>query len=182
MEIDDNAQMAFIGPGDNMFHNYHPGLTGQPCDASGGFLPNGTQPEPRQPKPPDDWSPYSSRLEFELADFIYTHNQISVVNLNILLELWAASLVEAGGYPIFGSYKEMYQTIDNTRIGDVKWESFTVRHTGDMVADPAPWMNDEYDVWFRDPHEVVQNMLANPDFANEMDFQLFREYDTKDST
>ncbi|KAI6022994.1 hypothetical protein BKA83DRAFT_97099 [Pisolithus microcarpus] len=184
MEIDDNAQTAFIGPGDNMFRNYHPGLTGrcQPCDASGGFLPNGTQLEPRQPKPPNDWSPYSSHLEFELADFIYTHNQISAVNLNILLELWAASLVEAGGYPIFGSYKEMYQTIDNTRIGDVKWESFTVRYTGDVVADPAPWMNDEYDIWFQDPHEVVRNMLANPDFANEMDFQPFREYDTKDST
>ncbi|KIK12593.1 hypothetical protein PISMIDRAFT_120620, partial [Pisolithus microcarpus 441] len=116
--------------------------------------PNGTQPEPCQPKPPNDWSPYCSHLEFELADFIYMHNQISVVNLNILLELWAAStasicsLVEAGGYPIFGSYKEMYQMINNTCIGNIKWESFTVRYTGDVVADPAPWMNDEYDVWF----------------------------------
>ncbi|KIK20657.1 hypothetical protein PISMIDRAFT_105427, partial [Pisolithus microcarpus 441] len=119
-----------------------------PCDTSSGFLPNGTQLEPHQPKPPNDWSPYSSCLEFKLADFIYMHNQISVVNLNILLELWAASLVEVGGYPIFGSYKEMYQTINNTCIGDIKWESFTVRYTGDMVADPAPWMNDKYNVWF----------------------------------
>ncbi|KAI6019111.1 hypothetical protein EDC04DRAFT_2869953 [Pisolithus marmoratus] len=144
-----------------MFCSYHPGLTRQPCDASSSFLPNGSQPEPCQPKPPDNWLPYSSHLEFELADFIYMCSQ--------------TSLVEAGGYPIFGSYKEMYQKIDNTRIGNIKWESFTVRYTGDAVADPAPWMNDEYDVWFRDPHKVVQNMLANPNFMKEMDFRPFHE-------
>ncbi|KIK20961.1 hypothetical protein PISMIDRAFT_12594 [Pisolithus microcarpus 441] len=181
-EVDNGVQPAFIGPGNNSFCNYHPGLTGQPCNANSDFLPNGTRPEPHQPKPPDDWSPYSSRLEFELADFIYTCSQISAANLNTLLELWAASLVEAGGKPMFGSYKEMYQMIDNTRIGDVKWQSFTVKYTGDVVANPAPWMHDEYDVWFRDPHEVVQNMLANPEFANNVDLQPFREYNTTDST
>ncbi|KAI5999120.1 hypothetical protein EDD15DRAFT_2363160 [Pisolithus albus] len=181
-EVDDGIRAAFIGPGNNSFCNYHPGLTGQPCNADGDFLPNGTRPEPRQPKPPDDWSPYSSRLEFELADFIYTRSQISAANLNTLLELWAASLVEAGGKPMFGSYKDMYRTIDNTRVGDVKWQSFTVKYTGDVVADPAPWMHDEYDVWFRDPLEVVRNMLANPEFADNMDLQPFREYNTTDST
>ncbi|KIK11762.1 hypothetical protein PISMIDRAFT_122128, partial [Pisolithus microcarpus 441] len=153
-----------------------------PCNANGDFLPNGTQPEPHQPKPPDDWSPYNSRLEFELADFIYTHNQMSAANLNILLELWAASLVEAGASPIFSSYKEMYRTIDKTEVGDVEWQSFTVKYTGGVEGDPMPWMHDEYDIWFRDPHKVVQNMLANPEFSKEMDYRPFCEYDTKCST
>ncbi|KIK20654.1 hypothetical protein PISMIDRAFT_105376 [Pisolithus microcarpus 441] len=72
--------------------------------------------------------------------------------------------------------------IDNACIGDVKWQSFTVKYTGDVVADPAPWMHDEYDIWFRDPNEVVWNMLANPEFANNMDLQLFHEYNMTDST
>ncbi|KIK19926.1 hypothetical protein PISMIDRAFT_106656, partial [Pisolithus microcarpus 441] len=148
----------------------------------GNFLPNGTQPEPCQPKPPDDWSPYSSHLEFELADFIYTCSQISAANLNTLLELWATSLVKVGGKLMFGSYKEMYWMIDNTHIGNVKWQLFTVKYTGDVVANPAPWMHDKYDVWFQDPHEVVWNMLANPKFANNMDLQPFHEYNTTDST
>ncbi|KAI6001202.1 hypothetical protein EDD15DRAFT_2477653 [Pisolithus albus] len=181
MGMEDNIQAAFIGPGDVLFRNYHPGLTGQPCNAQGDFLPNGAQPEPRQPKSPDDWSPYNSRLEFELADFTYTRSQMSAVSLNVLLELWAASLVEAGGRPIFSSCREMYQTIDDTDVGDVKWQSFTVKYTGDMEANPAPWMHDEYDIWFRDPRKVVQNMLGNPEFAKEMDYQPFREYDTKSS-
>ncbi|KAI6004186.1 hypothetical protein EDD15DRAFT_2145043, partial [Pisolithus albus] len=104
----------------------------------GDFLPNRAQPEPCQPKSPDDWSPYNSRLEFELADFTYTHSQMSAVSLNVLLELWAASLVEAGRCPIFSSCQEMYQTIDDTDVGDVKWQSFTVKYTGDMEANPTP--------------------------------------------
>ncbi|KAI5998603.1 hypothetical protein EDD15DRAFT_2386521 [Pisolithus albus] len=182
VEMDNGIRAAFVGPGDNVYRNYHPSLTGQPCDAGGDFLPTGTQPEPRQPKPPDDWSPYNSHLEFELADFLYTRNQMSAGNLDILLDLWAASLVEAGGHPIFSSHTEMYRTIDNTQVGDVKWQSFAVKYTGDAEVDPAPWMHDKYDVWFRDPHKVVQNMLANPEFANEMDYQPFREYDAKTST
>ncbi|KAI6162666.1 hypothetical protein EDD17DRAFT_1776455 [Pisolithus thermaeus] len=75
---------------------------------------------------------------------------------------------------MFGSYKDMYQTIDNTCIGNVKWQSFTVKYTGDVVANPAPWMHDEYD--------VVWNMLANPKFTNNMDLQPFHEYNTADST
>ncbi|KAI6016033.1 hypothetical protein BKA83DRAFT_4129081 [Pisolithus microcarpus] len=67
----------------------------------------------------------------------------------------------------------MYQTIDNTQFGDVKWQSFAVKYTGDAEVDPAPWMRDEYDIWFQDPHKVVQNMLANPKFAKEMDYQPF---------
>ncbi|KAI6019440.1 hypothetical protein PISMIDRAFT_101557 [Pisolithus microcarpus 441] len=139
---------------------------GQPCDAGGNFLLTGTQLEPHQPKPPDDWSPYNSHLEFKLADFIYTCNQMSAGNLDILLDLWAASLVEA----------------DNTQVGDVKWQSFAVKYTGDVEVNPAPWMHNEYDIWFQDPHKVIQNMLANPEFAKEMDYQPFCEYDAKTST
>ena len=107
---------------------------------------------------------------------------MSAAHINVLLDLWAASLLEAGGRPLFSDYKQMYETIDSTQLGDVKWQSFTVKYTGDLGADTAPWIRDSYDVWFRDPREVVRNMLANPEFANEMDYQPFREYDMKTST
>ena len=145
-------------------------------------MPNGTEPEPHQAKSKDDWSPYGSHLEFKLANFLYTRSQMSASDINTLLDMWAASLIEAGKRPLFSDYKQMYQTIDNTELGDVKWQSFAVKYTGDQGPDPAPWMNDHYDVWFRDPHEVVCNMLANPEFADDMDYRPFREYDAKTST
>ncbi|KAI6099037.1 hypothetical protein F5141DRAFT_1066639 [Pisolithus sp. B1] len=133
VEMDNGIQAAFIGPGNNLYCNYHPSLTGQPSNANGDFLLTGTQLEPHQPKPP----------------------------------------VEAGSHLICSLHTEMYQTIDNTQIGDVKWESFTVKYTADAEVDPAPWMHNEYNVWFQDPHKVVQNMLENPKFAKEMNYQPF---------
>lgn len=40
-------------------------------------------------------------------------------------------------------------------------------------------MEDSHEVWFRDPCDVVQNMLANPDFAVEMDLQPYHEFATE---
>ncbi|KAL4081233.1 hypothetical protein J3A83DRAFT_4356016 [Scleroderma citrinum] len=55
----------------------------------------------------------------------------------------------------------MYQTINNLELGDVKWQSFAIKYTGDQGVDPAPWMNDSYDVWFQDPHEVICNIYTS---------------------
>ena len=42
-----------------------------------------------------------------------------------------------------------------------------------------PWMEDTYQVYYRDPHEVVCSIVANPDFATELDYSLYREYVTE---
>jgi hypothetical protein len=98
-----------------------------------------------------------------------------------LLNIWAASLIHAGSKStIFSDHRSVYKTIDNTPLGDVKWESFTVKYTGDIPEEgAAPWMTDSHEVWFRDPHEVIRNMLANPDFAAEMDLRPYREFATE---
>lgn len=37
-------------------------------------------------------------------------------------------------------------------------------------------MDATYDVWYRDPLQIVRNMLANPDFNGEMEFAPYRDY------
>ncbi|KAG1725443.1 hypothetical protein EDB19DRAFT_1833778 [Suillus lakei] len=70
-----------------------------------------------------------------------------------------------------------FLTINNTPLGDVKWQSFKVRYTGEKpTSDVPPWMDQSHDVWYCDPHEVIQNMLGNPDYEKEMDYRPFREY------
>ena len=39
-------------------------------------------------------------------------------------------------------------------------------------------MSDNYEVWYRDPQEVVHNILMSSEFADEMDYVLYREYNT----
>ena len=39
------------------------------------------------------------------------------------------------------------------------------------------WRKEEYDIWYRDPEVVVQNMIANPDFEKEFDVVPYVELD-----
>ncbi|KAG2122561.1 hypothetical protein BD769DRAFT_1629210 [Suillus cothurnatus] len=173
----------FFGASDRLYRNYHPSLTGRPCDPEGNFLPPGALPLPLSEKSADDWTPYCDQLEFELADYIFTRNQTPTAQIDHLLNLWAASLIRAGAdtsQVLFTDHRDIYRTINNTPLGDVKWQSFSVKYTGDIPDEgPLPWMTESYDVWFHNPHQVVQNMLTNPDYASEVDMRPYREFATE---
>ncbi|KAG2076162.1 hypothetical protein BDR04DRAFT_1125739 [Suillus decipiens] len=178
---DPAQQMAeFFGTGNQLYRNYHPFLSAQPCDLEGNFLPPGTSPLPLTDKAPDNWTPYKSRVEFELADYLFTKNQTPTHSIDHLLNIWAASLIQASSKStIFSDHCSVYKAIDNTPLGDVKWQSFTVKYSGKIPEEGAtPWMADSHEVWFRDPCKVVRNMLANPDFAAEMDLRPYHEFAT----
>ncbi|KAI6032451.1 hypothetical protein EDC04DRAFT_2868927 [Pisolithus marmoratus] len=136
----------------------------------GHFLPDGAPLPSCVQVSPDDWSPYHNWLEFELAEFLF--NQIDT-----LLEIWATSLIELGGNPLFANHTDLYHVIDSMSIGAFKWENFKIaykcKHQDGQNADEqdeliklaglggqdgqdgpnAPWMFDVYDVWYWDPHQ-----------------------------
>ena len=125
-------------------------LLGSICDIDGNHLPQNTPPPLQHcDANPDDWTPYQNRLQFELAEFLFKRNQMSGGDIDILLNLWGASLAEHSDEPPFSSHKELYKTIDATPIGGVPWESFSVQYNGVKPNDDIPnWMSAEYDVWF----------------------------------
>lgn len=70
--------------------------------------------------------------------------------IDCLFDLWAASLIQAGTDLLQVPFKDhcnIYRTIDNMPLDDVKWQLFLVKYTGDIPdGDPAPWMTERYDV------------------------------------
>ncbi|KAG2059328.1 hypothetical protein BDR06DRAFT_1069299 [Suillus hirtellus] len=138
-----------------------------PCDAEGVFLPPGTPLPPLTEKTPDDWTPYKSCVEFELADYLFTKNQTPTHSIDHLLNIWAASLIQAGSKAtLFPDYHDVYRTIDNTPLGNVKWQYFSVKYTGTIPDEGAPpWMADSHDVWFHDPHDM--DLQPYHEFATE---------------
>ncbi|KAJ6621814.1 hypothetical protein B0H10DRAFT_2162891 [Mycena sp. CBHHK59/15] len=149
---------------------YHPVLNGRPCDREGNFLLPNTLPPPQGRPPPDDFSPYAGREDFELADLLYRHVQMSAGAIDELMQNWAARPKSVGNPP-FADHQDLYNTIDATEIGHVPWESFTVSYNKPLVlCDVTPWKTQEYVVHFRDPRKVLHQQLANPDFKGEMDF------------
>jgi hypothetical protein len=124
-----------------------------------------------------DWTPYGSRIAFEVADFIYRRNQMSAGNFGMLCELWAATLLPHGDTPPFLNYDELCQTIDKTPVGGVAWESFKLSYSGSRPDDVPSWMENEHEIWYRDPRLLFKNMLANPEFQDFFDYAPLRQFD-----
>jgi hypothetical protein len=104
---------------------------------------------------------------------------MSAGDINCMLNLWAASLAIHNDEPPFSNTTDLYRTIDSTPLGDVAWESFSLQYNGVQPAEGVPsWMQAEYDVWFRDPHTLVHNLLSNPDFKSDFDYMPFQEKTT----
>jgi hypothetical protein len=84
---------------------------GQICDENGEDIPPDTPLPPHDSdNGPDDWTPYNSRLEFEVASFLFHRNQMSAGDISSLLSLWAASLAVHGNEPPFSNATDMYNT------------------------------------------------------------------------
>jgi len=147
----------------------------------GHFLPDGCPPPSPPPCSKNDWSPYKDRVAFETAECLYAKEQLSATAIDVLMDLWHSSFVQSGiadGGAPFLNHSDLYKTIDSTPLGDVPWQSFSLSYDGQLPENNIPtWMTDKFDVWFRDPHPIVTNILANPDFASEFDFIPFRKFD-----
>lgn len=103
---------------------------------------------------------------------------MSAPDIDYLLDLWGASSATHGEAPPFQNHNDLYSTIDSTPIGDVSWESFSLRFNGTRPDDVVPpWMDAEYDVWFRNPRNLVHNIISNPDFNNAFDYAPYQEHD-----
>ncbi|OBZ77541.1 hypothetical protein A0H81_01910 [Grifola frondosa] len=162
---------------EGLSREYHEHIDGTPCDEDGNYLPPDTPPTFPPAPLSDDWSPYRNRVEFEVAGLLYTRDKMPGKCINELMDLWTATLLKYNDYGPFANSKDLYRTIDSTRLGDVKWESFELSYSGEVPDHNVPrWMTGRYDVWFRNPRTVVQNMLANPDFDGEINYGPFREF------
>ena len=106
---------------------------------------------------------------------------MSARKIDDLLNIWAASLAPHHDDPPFKDHNELYSMIDTTPLpgGDANWKSFNLSFAADEELPPdAPnWKKMKWDVWYRDPRELINNLLQSPDFHNEFDYIPHQEYD-----
>ena len=84
----------------------------------------------------EDWSPFDSEVQFELADLLYHCAKLSITNVEDLLELWARSLSLSGAPAPFRSCWEMHAVIDSLMLGDIPWECLS--RLPDGIDEHAP--------------------------------------------
>ncbi|KAF8238192.1 hypothetical protein L208DRAFT_1375340 [Tricholoma matsutake] len=117
----------------------------------------------------DNWLPYEDKVQFKTDDFLFCKDEMSPKNINYLLELWGLSLMKHGDLGPFDTYKQIYETIDVTMLGDAPWKCFQAGFDIDLPKDAPHWKQQSYEVWYCDPDMVITNLLDNPDFDGEFD-------------
>ena len=101
------------------------------------------------------------------------------IQIDILFDLWAASCDDGILEPPFSCHRDLYETIDSIKSGDLPWICFTVKYNSPLLVgeDTVPtWMLAEYEVWFRDPHLLMRGQLANQDFNGEIDYSPLQKF------
>jgi hypothetical protein len=142
------------------------------------FIPPNAPPEAPIPKADNDWSPFTSRAGFELADFLFTDAQLSQRKINHILELWAATLIPHGDSVPISNHLDLHRQIDAIDLGDVQWEHTYLKYEGllpEATRHPE-WKTTEYDIWYRDPRQVIKNILARPDLKGHVDYAAYQEF------
>ena len=133
-----------------------------------------------------NWTPFNDRLGFETAKFLFKRAKMSAANIDILCALWAASLDESGVEPPFTGHSDLYRKIDAIPVGGVPWQSASFTYDGFRLQSPdgieiPKWMENKYEIWFRDPRVLFKNMLANHDFHGSFNYAPFWQYDNMGS-
>ena len=98
---------------------------GTPCDCHGNFLPPETPPTLPPPKSNDDWTPFTSREGFELAEILYLKAHLSQSIINQLLDIWSATLIPHDDLPPITDHQDLHAQIDAIKLGTVPWKSYT---------------------------------------------------------
>ena len=145
---------------------------GQPCDQEGFYLPSNSLPTPPDPIDTNNYFPFASEEDFHIADFLFTREQMSAGNIDILMNLWAARQASRNEEvdPPYADSKDVYGTVDSISFGDIPWEGFKVMYDGDVPEHSPSWMTKEYEVWYRNPLDIMEAHIGNPDFAHEIDY------------
>ena len=151
---------------------------GTPCDRHSSFLPPGMPPTLPPPKPNDDWTPFMSREGFELAEILYLKAHLSQKIINQLLDVWSATLIPHDDLPPIANHQDLHAQIDAIRLGTLPWRLYTARYQWlRPESGPVPeWMTTEYQLWYRDPRQVIHHILANPEFASDIDYAPHRDF------
>lgn len=75
-------------------------------------------------------------------------------------------------------HNDLHSTIDVIKLGRIPWKSYTVQYNGFRPENaPTPkWMTVKYQLWYRDPREVIHSLFANPDLADGIDYVPYRDF------
>lgn len=157
---------------------------GDPCDASGNFLPPfappAHQPAETSSSNTNRWHPFANRIEFDFVNYHFAKCQHSEGEINEALDMWTAQQLANGKRAAWANAQELYNTIDTIQEGDAPWKLFKIRYQGPLPpGTPPKWMTEEYELCARDTRTVLHLQLGSAHFKDQVHYVPYRQFNGK---
>ncbi|KAF9645830.1 hypothetical protein BDM02DRAFT_3130787 [Thelephora ganbajun] len=119
-----------------------------------------------------------SQAGFELTEILYLKAHLSQGIINKLLETWSATLIPYGDLPPITDHQDLHTQINAIKLGNVPWRSYTAQYQWlRPESGPIPeWMEAQYQLWYRNPRQVIHHIFANPEFASGIDYAPHHDF------
>ncbi|KAF8509397.1 hypothetical protein JB92DRAFT_2614089, partial [Gautieria morchelliformis] len=111
------------------------------------------------------FGPFLDQQEWELADWLMTSGA-SQTKVDRFLHL---DITRERMGPSYKDNRTLLQKIDKLPQGPT-WNCRTITVKGDFLDENGDPMEEELDIWCRDPVECVGELIGNPDFCNAMKY------------
>jgi hypothetical protein len=109
-----------------------------------------------------------------MAEFMFCKTKMAAADVDTLMEYWEDDHARR----LFSDHKELYDTIDASKLGDVPWQKASLNYQGERPCGPVPeWMNHNYEFFYRDPRELVKNILDDSTFNGAFDYSPYHDFD-----
>jgi hypothetical protein len=109
--------------------------------------------------------------------FLYKQSRMPQAQVDVLMQLWSASLFEHGADGPFESSDTMLHVIDSIAADLVPWETHTFTFNNGNNDNAPSFMKDTYVGYFRNPHKLLIRALANLEFDGQFEDTAYQEFD-----
>ncbi|TFY56691.1 hypothetical protein EVJ58_g7482 [Rhodofomes roseus] len=124
----------------------------------------------------DEWAPFKDQDEWELFRWLIKH-----VGQNNIDEFLKLSIIRKNcGLDADSKYK-FFKQIDDLPTG-VPWHCDMITVRGDRTGDDGNFMEEQLELWRRDPVECVEDLIGNPTFDGNIAYAPERVYTEEAAT
>jgi hypothetical protein len=113
-----------------------------------------------------------------MAELLYTKAKMSQAVTDELMTVFNSIIAkkDPDAEVPFSDVRNLLATIDAIDLGDAPWIKRMVGYNHPVTPQSPSWQRRQWEVYYRNPDQVIANILANPDFDGLIDYQPFKEF------
>ena len=82
------------------------------------------------------------------------------------------------GESLFKNHKDLCNTINAFKLGEVPWKSTPLGYQAKILDSQVPeWMTVKYELFYRNPRNVIRNMISDTTFKFVFDYIPYQDFD-----